>query len=100
MSYVQSDMDENCNYSVSSKSCYYYGNWGRHGPIAMCSCDMLPIRISSKLGQYRFLVSVLISGQYQRFLMLSESVKYVVQVPILLFVHIIDHELIFFKVVD
>ena len=35
------------------------------------------------------LVSVSVSGQYQHFLMVSESVMYVVQVPILLFVHYI-----------
>ena len=40
-----------------------------------------------EVGLYRFVVSVLVSGQYQHFLMVSESVKYVVQVPILLFVY-------------
>ena len=35
------------------------------------------------------LVSVSVSRQYQHFLMVSESVMYVIQVPILLFVHYI-----------
>ena len=34
------------------------------------------------IGLYRFLVSVSVSGQSQQFLMVSESVKYVIQVPI------------------
>ena len=32
------------------------------------------------------LVSASVSGQYQHILMVSESVKYIIQVPILLFV--------------
>ena len=36
----------------------------------------------------RALVSVLVSGQYQDFLMVSELVKYVIQVPIPLFMHL------------
>jgi len=35
------------------------------------------------------LVSVSVSGQYQHFLVVSELVKYAIQVPILLFVHYI-----------
>jgi len=34
------------------------------------------------IGLFRFLVFVSVSGQYQQFLMVSELVKYVIQVPI------------------
>ena len=39
------------------------------------------------LELHRFLVSVSVFGQYQQILMISELVKYVIKVPILLFVH-------------
>ena len=44
------------------------------------------------------LVSVSVSGQYQHILMVSESVKYVIQVPFQLFMQYY-YEIVFFKVI-
>ena len=49
-----------------------------------CSCNTV-ISVSTAVELHRFLVSVSASGQYQQFLMVSESVDYVIQVPILFF---------------
>ena len=49
----------------------------------LVSSQMLGEKI--KIRAAPILVSVLVSGQYQHNLMVSELVKYIIQVPILLF---------------
>ena len=43
---------------------------------------------------HRFLVSVSVSGQYQHFLMVSESVRYVTQVPIPLLYEVANYNIV------
>ena len=55
--------------------------------LCMHVCVLLFMRINVITHRAApILVSVSVSGQYQHILMVSESVKYIIQVPILLFV--------------
>jgi len=57
------------------------------GRVTVLFVPDLGKRNEYKVGLHRFLVSVSISGEYQQFMMASESVDHVIQVPILFFVH-------------